>query len=91
MNNVDSSPSVQEVNIVVRVSVLDLDNSVRFSRQTHGRPRKQSWHTLAAARRPWHQTEVHPLLGTTKQVVNCISLYDVNSSAEQTFKHSANA
>ena len=29
--------------LVARVSVLDLDNSVRFSRQTFGRPRKQSW------------------------------------------------
>ena len=33
----------------VPVSVLDLDNSVRFSLQTHERARKHSAHGLAAA------------------------------------------
>ncbi|VVT17239.1 hypothetical protein RV134_290004 [Roseovarius sp. EC-HK134] len=34
MNNATDLPSVREADHVVRVSVLDLDNSVRFSWQT---------------------------------------------------------
>jgi len=47
MNNAIDLPSVQEADHVVRVSVLDLDNAVRFSWQTDGRSRKQSRHMLA--------------------------------------------
>jgi hypothetical protein len=49
------------------VSVLDLDNSVRFSWHTSGRPRKQPCRTLASPRRVWHQTEIIALLGAIKQ------------------------
>ena len=52
--------------LIARVSVLDLDNSVRFSRHTSGRPRKQSW---SDARKPegLHQTEIFLLLKEIKQ------------------------
>jgi len=58
------------------VSVLDLDNSVRFSWQTFKRPRKQSQKMLAfKPRSPLritmeaqkHQTEIIATLGAIKQ------------------------
>ncbi|GAA6182752.1 hypothetical protein NBRC116594_41910 [Shimia sp. NS0008-38b] len=76
MNNADSLPSVQEANVVVRVSVLDLDNAVRFSWQTHARSRKQPI-TYARFITPFtladyyddtkHQTEISLLLKAIKQ------------------------
>ena len=71
----------------VLVSVLDLDNIVRFGWQTSGGPRKQSMQTLASPRRDRHQTEISHLLMAIKRCccyfkialkVTCISLYDVN-------------
>ena len=37
--------------------------------------------------KPWHRTEIHPLLRAIKQCCICISLYDVNAS-DWTVKHS---
>ena len=51
---------------VARVSVLDLDNSVRFSRQTLERPRKQSG-SKARLSCDKHLTEIIPLLRAIKQ------------------------
>ena len=58
----------------VRVSVLDLDNSVRFSRDIRNAARK---HRVTNLPPKWNQTEIVALLGGIKQCCNCISLYDV--------------
>lgn len=52
---------------IVLVSVLDLDNSVRFSWQTYGRSRKQPIHMLASDLSLRHQTEIIHLLMAIKQ------------------------
>ena len=80
----------------VLVSVLDLDNSVRFSRDIHNAARKHRvtylLHLSFALRllnSIQNQTEIIATLGAIKQCcllleialkVTCISLYDVNSS-----------
>lgn len=72
------SPSVREgTEEHARVSLLDLDNTVVSVWQTHKHPRKQTSYRLA-----------HVTMGTNlrslpysgdQQVVDCISLNDVNS------------
>ena len=101
MNNAIDLPSVREADHVVRVSVLDLDNAVRFSWQTDGRSRKQSRQMLAIgpkasstklrcaayARAP---NSVDLYLSIRCQCVCPIALRRVEgkSSEEQTFKQS---
>jgi hypothetical protein len=78
MNNACSLPSVQAADVVVRVSVLDLDNAVVFRWQTLAGSRKQpitnarffqpftlaDYYSL-----PKHQTEIILLLKVTNSVV----------------------
>ncbi len=68
---------------IARVSVLDLDNSVRFSRDIHNAARK---HRVTNLPPRWNRTEIIALLGGIKQCCNCISLNDVNAS-DWTAKH----
>ncbi len=68
MNNADSQPSVQEANVVVRVSVLDLDNTV-FSAGRHMRGRGNNLcHMLALDRSPQHQSEINLILKAINSV-----------------------
>ena len=76
---------------IIRVSVLDLDNSVRFSRDIRNAARK---HRVTNLPPKWNQTEISTLLGRIKQCCYCISLNDVNvagwrrRSSDWTAKHS---
>ena len=80
MNNAYSLPSVQEADVIVRVSVLDLDNTAHFSWQTYARSRKQPMYTCSLLPAvhpeellnvPKHQTEIIPLL----RAINSVDCY----------------
>jgi hypothetical protein len=64
LNSHICSPSVREVSETVLVSVLDLDNSVRFSRDIHDAARK---HRVTYLPPKWNQTEIIATLGKIKQ------------------------
>ena len=64
--------------VIVRVSVLDLDNmlfSICVLLGGRGNSRIQK---LSTGLNLHHKIEINPLLRLIKQCCNCISLYDVN-------------